>query len=83
MNPFLARFSTFPGALSWFDVYDGKGQSQLTKSFYVTALQDEVVLVGNWITHFSFTEDASKVLSAKGNGIDDENIIAAKITPKP
>ncbi|TKD00324.1 hypothetical protein [Polyangium fumosum] len=83
VNPFLARIDTFSGELSWFDAYDGKGQTAFTKSFFVTMLANDVVLAGNWITDFSFAVDGGKPLTAKGNGMSDDDIIAAKISPKP
>ncbi|MDI1478847.1 hypothetical protein [Polyangium sp. y55x31] len=83
VNPFLARLDPTSGTVWWFDVYNGKSQTTFTKSFHVTTLQSDVVLAGSWNTDFNFSEDESKVLTAKGNGISDEDIIAAKITPKP
>ncbi|MDC3958036.1 hypothetical protein [Polyangium jinanense] len=82
-NPFLAKLATIDGSLSWFDIYDGKEQTHLPASFHVTALQNEVVLAGNWITWFDFSKDGSKTLLPKGDGVSDDDIIAAKITPEP
>ncbi|MDC0745378.1 hypothetical protein [Polyangium mundeleinium] len=83
VNPFLARIDPVAGALSWFDVYNGRGQQQFTTSFFVTTLQSDVLLAGKWITDFSFTKDGSKPLTAKGDGMTDDDIIAAKVTPNP
>ncbi|MDC3958034.1 hypothetical protein [Polyangium jinanense] len=83
VNPFLARLDPTTGTVRWFDVYNGKGQVQSTESFYVTALKTDVVLAGNWIPDFNFSEDESKTLVAKGSGIVDEDIIAAKLTLEP
>ncbi|MDI1451507.1 hypothetical protein [Polyangium sp. 6x1] len=82
VNPFLARFAVVSRELSWFDVYDGGGQMAFTRSFYVTTLQNDVVLAGNWLSNFNFSEDKTQSLPFKGNA-SDEDIIAAKITPKP
>ncbi|MDI1478845.1 hypothetical protein [Polyangium sp. y55x31] len=82
-NPFLAKIDPASGELSWFDVFNGKGQTTFTRGFYVTTLQTGIVLAGNWITDFNFSEDGSKVLTIKGNGTSDEDIIAAKLTLDP
>ncbi|MDI1434776.1 hypothetical protein [Polyangium sorediatum] len=78
-NPFLAQLDIAGARADWLHAFDGGGQPDSVSPFYVRMLGNEVVVAGSWIKQLGVSQDsANGILSPKGDGVTDTDIVAAK-----
>ncbi|HVJ90192.1 MAG TPA: hypothetical protein VM580_10345 [Labilithrix sp.] len=77
-NPFLARLDIAGARADWLHAFDGTGQTGSASPFYAGMLDAEVVVAGSWIKQLDISKESVGMLSPKGNGLTDTDIVAAK-----